>query len=72
MSKRTKKRTKKYQGEDAATPVPKTVRRYTAVQRSPSGEWWHTHKKRIRVIAIISGVVAFITLIISELVRLIF
>lgn len=72
MSKRTKKRNKKYQGDDAAAPVPKVVHRYTAVQRSPLQEWLHAHRRRNKAIAIGAGVGAFLILIITELVRLIF
>lgn len=72
MSKRTKKRTKKYQGDDAAAPVPKVVRRYTAVQRSPLQEWLHEHRRRNKIIAISAGVGAAAILITTELIRIIF
>lgn len=67
-----KKRSKKYQGEDAATPVPKVVRRYTAVQRSTIGEWWFTNKKRLRFIAIVGAIVIVLGWLIFELVRAVF
>jgi hypothetical protein len=62
MSRKHKKRNKPYTGEDAVPQQP-VVHRYTAVVRSPLGEWWHEHKRQVKMIAWITGgglVVAFI------------
>lgn len=67
-----KKRTKRYQGEDAAVPAPKIVHRYTAIQRNPINEWWFTNKKRVRLIAIVAAVVIVVGYLIFELVRAVF
>lgn len=61
MSKRPKKRNKQYAGPDAKTPSQPTVTRYKAVARSPLGEWWHGHKRAVKIIG---GVVAVVTIII--------
>ena len=46
MSKRHKKRTKRYQGEDAASSAPEqVVHHYEAVDRGRVGQWWFEHKK---------------------------
>lgn len=55
MSKAKKKRSKQYRGTDAATPAVETVRHYTAVQRSPLGEWLHQRRTIIKRVAIIGG-----------------
>jgi hypothetical protein len=67
-----KKRTKRYQGEDAAAAAPKVVHHYTAVQRSPLHEWWFTNKKRLRLIAIATAVAVVILWLGFELVRAVF
>ncbi len=73
MSKRNKKRNKKYQGEDAAAPVKSpSVRRYTAVQRGPVKEWLYVNKKRNKVVAIITAIGTVIVFLIVEAVRAIF
>jgi hypothetical protein len=76
MSNRSKKRTKRYQGEDAkrsnvpaAEPV---VHRYEAVERSRVGEWWNSKKRVVRVGAIITGVAVGGVWLIVELFRVIF
>ncbi|HEU5187858.1 MAG TPA: hypothetical protein VFT87_05155 [Candidatus Saccharimonadales bacterium] len=67
---RKKKRTKVYTGSDSAQLAP-TVRRYSAVVRSPLGEWWHDHKKQVRIIVAIAGGVLIVGYLIYELIRLI-
>jgi hypothetical protein len=48
MSKRHKKRNKRYQGEDAATAAPEqVVYHYEAVDRGRFGQWWFEHKKAV-------------------------
>ena len=77
MSKRTKKRTKRYNGEDAkhlqpATESQPVVRRYSAVDRSRVGQWWFEKKRVIRIAAIATLVVLGIIWLISELLRIAF
>lgn len=76
MSRRPKKRTKKYSGEDAkrlqaSSPEP-VVHRYEAVERSKFGQWWHERKKLIRTVAIVVGVVILVIWMVVEIVNLIF
>lgn len=75
MSRRPKKRTKKYSGDDAkhlqaASPEP-VVHRYTAVNRSPLGQWWFEKKKLIRTVAIVIGVVLLVIWMIVEIINLV-
>lgn len=75
MSRRHKKRNKVYRGEDAAVTAPKdepVVHRYTAVKRSKPAEWWHDHKRTVKIGAGAGGIILFIIWIVSELLRLIF
>lgn len=69
MSKTKKKRTKRYQGADAAVQGP-VVHRYEAVERSRLGQWWYDHKARARIAGIIVAVVLVITLIVSGVLSL--
>lgn len=74
MSKKTKKRTKRYQGEDAkqtATSGP-VVHRYEAVERSRLGHWWQAKKRTVRLAAIITGVITLGGWLLTELFRTIF
>ena len=75
MSRRPKKRTKKYSGEDAkqtyAGSGEPTVHRYEAVQRSKLGQWWFERKKLIRTVAIVVGVAILIVWMIAEIISLI-
>lgn len=77
MSKKSKKRTKRYRGEDAKTQqVTSTsepvIHRYEAVQRSKVSEWWQPRKKLFRLGAIVTGVVGGGAILLAELVRIIF
>lgn len=71
MSKKPKKRNKQYTGADAAPTAP-TVRRYTAVVRSPLGEWWHTNKRVVKIAGGIGGGVVVFGYLIYEFLQLIF
>ena len=71
MSRKNKKRNKPYTGADA-TPSQPVVHRYVAVQRSPLGEWLQAHKRLIKTVAIIAGVVFIVGYLLFELVRLVF
>ena len=67
---RKKKRNKTYTGSDS-TQVQPTVKRYTAVVRSPVGQWWQDHKKQARIIGMVGGSAAIVGYLIYELIRLI-
>jgi hypothetical protein len=72
MSKSKKKRNKLYRGEDAAvqsvsTPV---VHHYKAIQRSPTGEWWHDHKRAVGLGAKIGGGGIVVIWLLAEGIRL--
>lgn len=69
MSKSKKKRTKRYQGADAAVQGP-VLHRYEAVERSRWGQWWFDHKARARIVGILAAIALVIVLIISGIVSL--
>lgn len=76
MSNKQKKRTKRYQGEDAkqnqAVSSQPVVHRYEAVERSKAGEWWNGKKRIVRLGAIVSGVAVGGGWLIFELFRVVF
>ncbi|MEO5499218.1 MAG: hypothetical protein ABIR46_01835 [Candidatus Saccharimonadales bacterium] len=76
MSNKPKKRTKKYQGEDAKVTKPATsepvVHRFEAVERSKAGDWWQEKKKAVRLGAIATGVVGGGALLITGLLQILF
>lgn len=69
MSKKQKKRTKRYSGEDAKTtgvagqnkPV---VHHFEAKQRTVIGQWIFDHRRGIKYSLIAAAIVAFIALIV--------
>jgi len=71
MSRKHKKRTKAYTGAGATAAKP-TVQRYTAVVRSPLGEWWFDHKKQVKTLGLIIGGALVFGYLIFELLRVIF
>lgn len=75
MSKKPKKRTKRYSGEDAKRPptsAEPVIHRYEAVERSRVGEWWQSKKRLVRIGAIAAAIVGGATWLIVELLRAIF
>ena len=76
MSKKAKKRTKRYHGEDAKRTVPTSsepiVHRYEAVERSRLGEWWQPRKKLFRFGAIAAAIATGSIWLLIELFQLIF
>lgn len=76
MSKKHKKRTKRYSGEDAkptqAVSEAPVVHRYEAVERSRVGEWWQTRKKLVRLSAIVLGVAGGSIWLLVELIQIVF
>jgi len=74
MSKKQKKRTKRYTGEDAkATGVAgqnkPVVHHYEATQRTAVGQWVYEHKRSIKYSLVASGTVIFLTLLIMGVVQ---
>jgi len=66
MSKAKKKRSKSYQGVNAATDTRPTVTRYTAVVRSPLGQWWQDKGRGwAKIVAIGLGAIVAIWLIVE-------
>lgn len=76
-NKKPKKRTKRYQGEDAkqrtasvsAEPV---VHRYEAVERSKFGEWLQPRKRALKVVGTVVGGGAVGIWLIFELLQAVF
>lgn len=68
MSRKPKKRNKPYTGADAVKPP--VVHHYQAVARSPFNEWWHENKRRVKIGAIIAGILLIVVYAIYELIRL--
>ena len=71
MSKVKKKRTKRYQGSDAKHVRPQVIR-VDAVKRSKTGQWWHENRRRITIGLVIVAVVSVLSLIVTELLGLVF
>ena len=69
MAKNKKKRNKIYTGAEAAITKP-IITHITAANRSKIGQWWFDNKKVAKPILIAIGVVAFIVVMIIEIVRL--
>lgn len=69
MAKNKKKRNKQYTGADAAVTKP-TVTRVTAADRSNFGQWWFDHKKLVKTVSIVAGVILLVIVIVVELVRI--
>jgi hypothetical protein len=63
MSKKSKKRNKKYAGWDSKIDNSNvTVHKVVAVNRSPLRQWLHDHKKPVRIIVITLAVIVVIIL----------
>ncbi|HEX8390121.1 MAG TPA: hypothetical protein VF597_01745 [Candidatus Saccharimonadales bacterium] len=73
MSKRHKKRTKRYQGDDAKVTTSRepVVHHYEAVQRSRLGEWWQTRRRAVKLGALATAIVGGGALLTIELIRII-
>jgi hypothetical protein len=64
-----KKRNKVYRGADAAMTRP-TVTRISAANRSRLGQWWFDHKRVAKPVLIAIAVIAVVSWLIIELVRI--
>ena len=69
--KHNKKRNKPYRGDDYVPDQP-VVHHYTAVVRSPLGEWWQTNKRTVRIVSLIGGGVIVFVYLVYEFIRLVF
>lgn len=69
MGKNKKKRNKKYTGVDAAISQP-VITRIEAVNRNKVSQYWFDHKKIAKPMLIGSGVVAFLVILIFQIVQL--
>lgn len=67
--KNKKKRDKAYKGSGAAVVRP-SVTRVSAVHRNPPHQWWVDHKRIAKPVLIAVGVIAFVVILIFELIRL--
>lgn len=77
MSRRSKKRTKKYSGEDAKQfnqPISSepVIHHYTAVERSRVGQWWFEKKRFVKPVGIATLVALLVVWMIYELINLAF
>lgn len=63
MAKVKKKRTKKYQGSEAAISRPK-VTRVSAVSRRPLHQWLYDRRRLLKAVGVIAGLAAAVALII--------
>lgn len=68
MAKQKKKRTKKYSGVDAALTKP-SITRVTAVNRSKLGQYWYEHRRILKPVLIVAGIVAAVIVLIIEIIR---
>ena len=68
MAKQKKKRNKIYTGTEAAITRP-VITRISAANRSKIGQWWFDHKKALKPILIVAAVVAFIIIIVIEIIH---
>lgn len=75
-NKKPKKRTKRYQGEDAkrttTTSAEPVVHRYEAVERSKFGEWLQPRKRALRLVGTVVGGGAVGIWLIFELLQAVF
>lgn len=75
MSKKSKKRTKRYQGEDAKTPLKTSsepiIHRYEAVERNRLQEWWHTNKRIVKIAGYTGGGLFLLGWLLFELISII-
>jgi len=69
MSKKAKKRNKKYTGVGSTSQTP-VVTRIVASNRSKFGQWWFENKKLIKTVATVFIIIATLVLIIVEIVSI--
>lgn len=69
MSKNKKKRNKKYSGVNAAISQP-VITRIEAVNRNKVSQYWFDHKKVAKPVLIASGVIAFLIILIFQIIGL--
>jgi hypothetical protein len=69
MTKQKKKRNKPYTGVDAAIKQP-VITKISAANRSKLGQWWFDNKRIAKPFLKICGVVAFIIIVIIEIIQI--
>lgn len=69
MAKNKKRRNKPYTGIDAAVKRP-VITKISAANRSKFGQWWFEHKRMLKPILITSGIIIFIIILISQIVKI--
>ena len=77
MAKKSKKRNKRYSGEDAkplqpAADTQTVVHRYEAVDRGTVGQWWFEKKRTVKIVAGVAALVIIVVWLIVELFKVIF
>lgn len=75
MAKKSKKRTKRYHGEDARTISPSSqpvVHRYEAVERTALQQWWHEKKRIVKVSTLGGGGLLILFWLLFELFNIMF
>ena len=74
-NKKSKKRTKRYSGEDAKSPAAVSqpvIHRYEAVERNKLQEWWHEKKRVVKVSSAVGGGLLVFGWLLFELLQAIF
>ncbi len=69
MGKNKKKRHKAYTGANAAITTP-VITRIEAVNRNKLAQWWFDNKKIAKPVAIATGVVFFLIIIVVQIISL--
>lgn len=75
MPKKSKKRTKRYSGEDAKAPATASqpiIHRYEAVERNAAQEWWQNNKRVAKVVAYTAGGLTLFGWLLFELLQIVF
>ena len=71
MSKKSKKRNKKYTGVGSTSQTPVVTRiTASAVNRTRLGQWWFENKKLIKTVATVLIVIATLILIVVEIINI--
>ena len=69
MAKQKKKRNKVYTGVDASIDRP-IITRISAANRGKIAQWWFDNKRIAKPVLITSGIVAFVIILIVEIVSI--
>lgn len=75
MAKKSKKRTKRYSGEDAkqvSTSSEPVIHRFEAVERNALQQWWHEKRRVVKISAGVGGGLLVFVWLVFELFQIIF